>query len=78
MNESQTANASPYHDATAWPFGDGEMAGRIRAFNWTATPLGPLGQWPQSLRTAVQMMLASGHAMMLAWGPARTILYNDA
>ncbi|MBE7220848.1 MAG: PAS domain-containing protein, partial [Caulobacteraceae bacterium] len=54
------------------------MAVRIRAFDWSATPLGPLGLWPQSLRTAVDIMLASGHAMQLAWGPRRTVLYNDA
>ena len=42
------------------------MAARIRAFDWTATPLGPVAGWPQSLKTAVDLMLASGHAMMLA------------
>jgi two-component system CheB/CheR fusion protein len=35
-------------------------------------------QWPQSLKTTVDLMLASGHAMQLALGPERTILYNDA
>ncbi|WP_114948585.1 PAS domain-containing protein [Microvirga calopogonii] len=68
----------PKPDVGAWLRGDGKMARRIRELNWAATPLGPIEQWPQSLKTAVQMMLASGHAMMLAWGPARTILYNDA
>jgi hypothetical protein len=37
-----------------------------------------LESWPQSLQTAVDIMLASGHAMQLAWGPERTVLYNDA
>jgi hypothetical protein len=32
-------------------FGGGEMEARIRAFEWSNTPLGPIQQWPQSLRT---------------------------
>ncbi len=54
------------------------MATRIRAFDWSTTPLGPIAYWPQSLKTTVDNMLGSGQAMMLAWGPERTILYNDA
>ncbi len=61
-----------------WPFGSGEMSGRIRACDWASTPLGPIGQWPQSLKTAVDLMLGSGHAMQLAWGPQKIVLYNDA
>jgi hypothetical protein len=30
------------------------------------------------LRTAVDIMMVSGHAMCLAWRPERTFLYNDA
>ena len=26
------------------------MADRVRAFDWAATPLGPIEVWPQSLR----------------------------
>ncbi|NML43294.1 PAS domain-containing protein [Ramlibacter sp. G-1-2-2] len=63
---------------TDWPPGGGEMARRIRAHDWAATPLGPIAAWPQSLKTAVDLMLASGHAMQLAWGPERIVLYNDA
>ncbi|MCZ0961064.1 PAS domain-containing protein [Paracoccus benzoatiresistens] len=54
------------------------MARRIREHDWAATPLGPVAGWPQSLRTAVDILLGSGHAMQLAWGPEQTILYNDA
>lgn len=46
--------------------------------DWGATPLGPRAGWPQSLATTVDLMMASGHAMCLAWGPDRTLLYNDA
>lgn len=63
---------------TDWPQGGGEMVRRIRALDWAATPLGPVAQWPQSRRTAVDVMLAAGHAMQLALGPERIVLYNDA
>ena len=63
---------------TLWPHGSGDMCARIRAHDWAATPLGPIGHWPQSRRTAVELMLASGHAMHLVLGSDRTLLYNDA
>jgi PAS domain S-box-containing protein len=54
------------------------MAVRIRAHEWGTTPLGPIAGWPQSLRTAVEILVSSGHAMQLAWGTERIVLYNDA
>ena len=47
----------------------GEMGKRIRAFDWSSTPFGPLDRWPQSLRTAVNILLSSRYAMWMAWGP---------
>ena len=32
--------------------GDGEMATRMRALDWSATPLGPVEQWPLALRVS--------------------------
>src|SRR5262249_52728200 len=58
--------------------GGGEMGARMRAFDWSATVLGPLEQWPQSLRACVRVMLGSGYPMLVCWGPAYTMLYNDA
>lgn len=43
--------------------GSGEMAGRILVHDWSRTPLGPIDTWPQSLRTALSIMLASGYPM---------------
>ncbi|HVL85526.1 MAG TPA: PAS domain S-box protein, partial [Pseudonocardia sp.] len=56
----------------------GEMGRRIVAFDWAATPLGPLRGWPAHLRTAVSICLASRHPMVLCWGPDLVLLYNDA
>ncbi|WP_334164630.1 PAS domain-containing sensor histidine kinase [Phenylobacterium sp.] len=58
--------------------GGGEMGERLRAHDWSASPLGPPEAWPQSLRTAVSIMLNSGHPMFVAWGPELGFLYNDA
>jgi len=57
--------------------GGGEMGARMRALDWSATVLGPLDQWPQSLRACVGVMLGSGYPMLVCWGPAYTMLYND-
>ena len=56
---------------------DGEMAARMRAFDWAATPLGPVDEWPVSLRTTVSTLLGSRHAMFLWWGPDLIQFYND-
>lgn len=55
----------------------GEMAELVRAHDWSATPLGPIKAWPQSLRTAVEIMLGSRQPVYVAWGPELTSLYND-
>ena len=57
--------------------GGGEMGARMRELDWSATVLGPLEQWPQSLRACVRVMLGSGYPMLVCWGPAYTMLYND-
>ena len=58
--------------------GGGEMGARMRALDWTATPLGPPAQWPQSLKTIVRVMLDSRYAMWMLWGPELTFFCNDA
>ncbi|MHA6195841.1 PAS domain-containing protein [Pseudomonas wadenswilerensis] len=63
---------------TKWPQAQGRMADLIREHDWAATALGPIEQWPQSRKTAVELMLSSGHAMQIAWGPEQVVLYNDA
>ena len=57
--------------------GDGEMAGRMRAFDWTGS-LGPIEAWPQSLKTITGFMIRSPVAMVLLWGVDGIMLYNDA
>jgi hypothetical protein len=54
------------------------MAGRIRAFDWSTTELGDIDAWPRSLGSSVQMMLASPLPMVMLWGRAGYMIYNDA
>ena len=50
----------------------------MRDMDWSRTKLGPVETWPQSLRTAVGIMLSSRYAMFVWWGRALANLYNDA
>src|SRR5690349_11138002 len=63
-DDEQTTEAIPL----AFLAGGGEVGARTRAFDWSKTPLGPTAAWPQSLKTAVQIMLNSRYPMFLAWG----------
>ena len=58
--------------------GSGEMATRIRAFDWASTPLGPIGTWPQSLKTATGLLIASPVPIVMLWGEPGVMIYNDA
>ena len=58
--------------------GGGEMGERMRAFDWSTSPVGPAAQWPQSLKTAVSICIGSRYPIVLWWGnPAYTMFYND-
>jgi PAS domain S-box-containing protein len=58
--------------------GGGEMGALMRQHDWSRTPVGPVADWPQSLRTALSILLASGYPMYIAWGPEFVQFYNDA
>lgn len=58
--------------------GSGEMGERILAFDWSKTSLGSIAGWPQSLKTAVRILLNSRYPMFVWWGPELINIYNDA
>jgi PAS domain S-box-containing protein len=58
--------------------GGSEMGARIRAHDWSASPLGPLDDWPQSLRSALLICLNTPIVSAVHWGPDLRLLYNDA
>lgn len=58
--------------------GNTEMAGLIRAYNWSKTPLGPIEGWSETLLATVNLMLHSPFPAILSWGEEMVFLYNDA
>ena len=66
------------HDRAQALAGGGEAGALLRALDWTANPLGDPSAWSTALGTLVGVMLGSSHPMFVAWGPERTLLYNDA
>ncbi|GAB3470575.1 hypothetical protein GCM10027321_41120 [Massilia terrae] len=57
--------------------GDSETARLLRTKDWSATRLGPMDQWPQSLRTSLSICVACRFPILVWWGPDRIMLYND-
>ncbi|RZI82839.1 MAG: PAS domain-containing protein [Rubrivivax sp.] len=58
--------------------GNGPLARLLREHDWSQSPLGEPGQWPQSLRSVVHLVLGSAFPMFVAWGPNLRAIYNDA
>jgi signal transduction histidine kinase len=57
--------------------GGGEMGRLMRSIDWSRTAVGPVESWPQSLRTALSILLDTGFPMYIAWGTEFTQFYND-
>src|SRR5258706_2612227 len=58
--------------------GGGEMGALMRAHDWSGSRLGKPETWPQSLRTAVRILLNTNHPMFIWWGSDLIQFYNDA
>ena len=56
----------------------GEMAERIRAFDWSQTSIGAPEGWSPALRTMLGILLANRFPHLLWWGPDYIQIYNDA
>lgn len=75
MGESRTcAQAQP----ELWPGCEAETCDIVRRLDWSRTSLGPIAQWPSSLKTSVGLVLASRFPMGLLWGSELVRIYNDA
>lgn len=75
-----TEPSSTHGDSTSLAFlaGGGEMGERIRSFDWSSSPIGPPGQWPQSLQASLSICLSTQFPIAIYWGPNGLLLYNDA
>ncbi len=54
------------------------MGKRIAAKDWSTTPFGPIDSWPQSLKTAISLILGAKFPMFVWWGRDFAMFYNDA
>ncbi|WP_406858128.1 PAS domain-containing protein [Alsobacter sp. KACC 23698] len=73
-----TSPISAEDDAAGFLLGGGAAGALMRALDWTASPLGPPGAWPQSLRSVVGLLLNSKFPMFAVWGDELGMVYNDA
>ena len=76
MDHIASTSETAYTDNTL--AGGGEMGQRMREHDWSTTLVGPMSSWPQSLRTAVSICLASRFPIIIFWGPELVQFYNDA
>jgi PAS domain S-box-containing protein len=58
--------------------GESQMADLIRAYDWSATPLGEIAEWPEALLWSANLMLACAFPSLVFWGAELVQLYNDA
>jgi PAS domain S-box-containing protein len=71
-------SSHPQLKELAFLSGGGELGALMRAFDWSGTSIGPAENWPQSLRTAVGILLRSPIPIVLLWGEDGVMIYNDA
>jgi signal transduction histidine kinase len=53
------------------------MGELMRSIDWSKTEVGAEAHWPQSLRTALSILLETRFPMYIAWGAGFTQFYND-
>jgi PAS domain S-box-containing protein len=70
----------PNHTTVATSFlsGGGTTGQRMRNADWKFNLLGSPAQWPQSLKTALRILLNSSLPTVLFWNAEYTCFYNDA
>ncbi|WP_030340842.1 SpoIIE family protein phosphatase [Streptomyces sp. NRRL S-1022] len=77
MGRSDEAEREPRTAADVFA-ADREVGEDLADVDWAATPLGPPREWPQSLQTAVSILLSSRFPMWMAWGGQLTFFCNAA
>ncbi|WP_050468889.1 hybrid sensor histidine kinase/response regulator [Herbaspirillum chlorophenolicum] len=69
-----------FHDMAeiSWLRGGGQAGGIVSRSDWSGNALGDPAHWPVSLRISLNIALHSPSPVLLIWGVARNILYNDS
>jgi PAS domain S-box-containing protein len=73
-----TTASSSGTSAPAFLEGGGELGTLIAAFDWSRTPLGAIEDWSDHLATVTGLVVRSAVPIVLLWGEAGTLIYNDA
>ena len=58
--------------------GGGAMGARLRAHDWSGTPLGAPSGWPPPLKTVLRVMLTTHQPVLVFWGPQHLCFHNEA
>jgi len=61
-----------------WPSAGGRLGALIRSHDWSATSLGPISTWPQSLKSTIDILLRFPAPVVMLWGADGVVVYNDA
>lgn len=69
--------ATPPNRLSCFCEGGGAMGERLRAFDWSTTPLGPISGWSAALRMAAEATLSTKFPACLFWGTELIAIYND-
>src|SRR6185312_3140087 len=75
VQQAQNASSSNVEALFA---GGGETGSLMASMDWASTPLGPVQNWPQNLKTCLRIILTSRQPMFVWWGDDLINLYNDA
>jgi len=55
----------------------GELGALIASYDWSATSLGAIETWPQSVKSTVSLILHSPFPIATMWGEAGVMIYNS-
>jgi hypothetical protein len=69
MSHGSGSSSSDGTTAFAWLTGGGQLGDLVRQLDWSRTALGPIDAWPQTLRTSINLVLASPLPIVILWGP---------
>lgn len=61
-----------------WLDNGGKMGKLICEKNWMDTPLGPVEDWPNSLRNILPIVMETRVPALICWGSELSMIYNDA
>jgi PAS domain S-box-containing protein len=68
---------TPSLDPLAFLKGTDQLGELIAGFDWSATSLGHIGAWPQSVKTTVSLILRSPVPIATMWGADGYLIYNS-